>query len=724
MKCGMDREEILSHVARMVEEAEIFASALSTDRQISLDYYNNQTPDLIAKKGQSQQVSGEVRKHYGRLKPAIERTFFGGGGIAEYEPLHRDQEQMARDATQYVNRVVLPECDGKEEIMSAIFDATILRTGILRWGVMGEREIERHEFFHARAEEIEQAGEIENLQEHEDGTFSGTVKTVRNRRKPFIRAVRRASFIIHPHSDKIRDNKCVGELEYWTRSDLILMGADRAIVDDLMAVETRHDSDVVARDVYSPVDVQDDFGTASVEHSAMDEVLVKNLYVRLDLDDDGVAELYNMMLAEGGDGIAEEYAGSGYVLLHMEEVDETPFAKIVIEHRPFTFDGHSLADDLLSIQKVKTQLLRDTLDNTYRVGNPRSFFKADGVENEEDLISGDSAVPIFIKGAEHGVPARDMMHTQVIPSIAGDTLPILHYMDSEGLARTGVNDLSGGVDPETFQDMSATGASIVSAAGQERAEMYIRTLAQGGLKDALGGLLKMAVQYADGPRERRVSGQWMTYDPGTWDWRMNAAVNVGLATGSRATDLQSMILISQKQDAIVNRYGPFNPLVTPVEIANVDRKIVELTGVEDASRYIRTPTDDELMGFAEQLSQQMEQDPEQGKHDTQAQLKQAEFEFKAQMAQFDRETALLLEQKKAERQANTELAQLEADTQVQITEAEIKATEQARADERTRREDEWRQHIEALRLSLQDDHHDDETALRREEMALKYGGAQ
>ncbi len=722
----MEREETFSHVVQMMTEAETFNDYLSTGRQRALDYYDNKTPDLVPKPGQSSQVSGETRKHYGKLRPSIMRTLFGGGGIAEYEPLGPDSEQMAIDASDYVNRVVLPECNGEEEILNAVFDAIILRTGILKWGVMVEQDRELERFYGQPADAVEalieqEGNDLVEVDQNPDGSFDGLVEITTSRAKPYIRAVRRSSFLIHPHSVNIYDNKCVGEYEYWTRSDLVAMGIDRAIVDSLRAAEVREDP---IKDTYGQYDFHNAFDRSSIAdgYSPMEEIQVRNLYVRLDLDNDGIAELHNVMLAEGAgtgdhDGItAEAETGTGYVLIHMERADKAPYAKVVIENRPFNFEGHSLAEDLMEIQKVKTQIVRDTLDNTYQVGNPRTFLKAESVENEEDLIAGDSSVPIFVKTSAE---MRDAIHTVVVPSIAASTLPILEYMDVEAADRTGVNDLSGGVDPEKFQDMSATGASIVSAAGQERAEMYIRTLAQGGIRDALGGLLKMVVRYASAPRDVRVAGNWRKFEPESWDWRMKAVVNVGGGTGSRSADLQALTLISQLQDAIVTRYGLFNPLVTPVEMANTSRRIVQIAGVEDASRYIRSPTDDELEAFAEQLSEQQAEDPDAGKEDRKAQLQMAEQQFKAAMAQFDRETELMLADKKMAVQANREVAQLQADTQIRVTEAELRAAEDARQAERQRRLDEWQQHIEALRLSMEDDHHDDEMALKRDQLAAQ-----
>ncbi len=728
---GMDMSQVLSHVVLQLEEAEDWNHYLSADRQLALDYYDGETPDIKTKPGRSSQVSSDLRTHYGKLRPSIMRTLFGGGGIVEYEPLRPDQETMAKDASDYVNRVVLPEAKGEEEILNSIFDSMILRTGVLTWGVKWEQEIDEQEFFNQPQEVIEGVIEQEGVEidiraDNEDGTFDGVMTVTKMKAKPFIEAVRRSSFLIHPHCATIQENKLVGRHVYYTRSELVSMGIDRNLVDALRASEVRAESIV---DSYGQYDQHGEFEGRHANDGYMptEEILVRDLYVQLDMDGDGITERYNILLGEGGDeGQASDgmFIGegvNGYTILKMDRADETPFAKITIEDRPYQFEGHSLADDLMEIQRIKTRLTRDTADNVFDVANPRTFVRAGAVQNPKTLIHGDSSAPILLKKEMEGT-VRDAVYTHVAPSIAGDVLAFMDRLDQEATDRTGVSDLSGAVDPEKLTAMSATGASIVSQAGQERAEMYLRTLAQGGLRDALGGLLKMTVLYADQEREVRIDGQWRKFQPQSWDWRMKCVVNVGMGTGSRSADLQALMIIRNTQAEIIQRFGPFNPWVTPQELANTDRKIIQLTGVADPSRYIRTPTDEELQAFMQQAQEQAQHDPEGEKDSRQAELKQAEFQFKAQMAAFDRETQLMLEERKQQTQANRELAQLEADTVLRTTEAELQALADDRAAERQRRLDEFGQQMEALKLSMQEEQHDDDIELRRDELALRYAG--
>ena len=79
-------------------------------------------------------------------------------------------------------------------------------------------------------------------------------------------------------------------------------------------------------------------------------------------------------------------------------------------------------------------------------------------------------------------------------------------------------------------------------------------------------------------------------DPRTWNMEMTCTVNVGLGTGSRDKDLQSLLMVKQMQDEILTTLGPGNPFVTPIEAYNLRSKMVETLGFESPEMFIRRPS--------------------------------------------------------------------------------------------------------------------------------------
>src|SRR5690606_495795 len=77
--------------------------------------------------------SRDVRAAVKKVLPSIYRTILGNDEIVEYQPVGEGDEDGADQATDYVNYVALPECDGRQAIEDAINDAVRLRNGILKW---------------------------------------------------------------------------------------------------------------------------------------------------------------------------------------------------------------------------------------------------------------------------------------------------------------------------------------------------------------------------------------------------------------------------------------------------------------------------------------------------------------------------------------------------------------------------------------------------------------
>ena len=239
----------------------------------------------------------------------------------------------------------------------------------------------------------------------------------------------------------------------------------------------------------------------------MEEVLLYEVYVRLDLDGDGIAELYRICLADrGDDGIQNSGAGGSPAILEMEPADEAPYAKVVAERKAHQFEGHSLAEDLTDIQRIKTALLRQTLDNLYWQNNMQP-----AVDPSRLTESGIDAVynPAFGKPItlKTGASVAEAVQWMPVPFVADKSFAMLEYLDGLARERTGISDQSGGLDPEAFRNMTATSAQLISEAGIAQAETIIRSLARGGIRKAFKGLLKLVIAHADKPRTVRLRGR-------------------------------------------------------------------------------------------------------------------------------------------------------------------------------------------------------------------------
>lgn len=132
----------IAQVFRLIEQAEEYAGSQEGSRETALRYYNGDKTLVEADKGFSTVVSKDVRKHIQKLMPSVMRTILSNDVIAQYEPTGPDvpgqpsKEAQAEQATDYINGHVIPACNGERAIHDAVFDALLVKTGVLNWAPM------------------------------------------------------------------------------------------------------------------------------------------------------------------------------------------------------------------------------------------------------------------------------------------------------------------------------------------------------------------------------------------------------------------------------------------------------------------------------------------------------------------------------------------------------------------------------------------------------------
>ena len=129
----IDEGDIARYIHRLVQDATSYLEETTGDRERAWSYYKgDMSEDLpVNQTGRSKAVSRDLRNIVKKLMPSIMRTIFGGEKIVEYLPRSQKEEEMAEQATDYVNCVLMPEESIEDEIYDAIMDALIIKTGIL-----------------------------------------------------------------------------------------------------------------------------------------------------------------------------------------------------------------------------------------------------------------------------------------------------------------------------------------------------------------------------------------------------------------------------------------------------------------------------------------------------------------------------------------------------------------------------------------------------------------
>src|SRR5690349_22235 len=102
----MDEEEIKALLAMEIQSSVSFTeSELSGQRARALEYYRGVMTDTPAANNRSSVVSRDVADTIGWMLPGIIRVFSASDRMAEYEPYGPNDEEFAKQATDYCNYV-------------------------------------------------------------------------------------------------------------------------------------------------------------------------------------------------------------------------------------------------------------------------------------------------------------------------------------------------------------------------------------------------------------------------------------------------------------------------------------------------------------------------------------------------------------------------------------------------------------------------------------------
>jgi hypothetical protein len=663
-------QDTFSIISDMVKQSEVHADDLSKDRLRAIEYYQGEMKDTPADTGKSQMVTRDVRANIKKVLPSIMRTLLNADEVVEYLPVGEGDEGGAAQASDYMNAVVLPESNARDAIYDAIHDALLLRNGILKWWFDEKQavKISKHSGLTEDAlaeliesddvEVLEHSAETEEVQDETGQITPVTFHAVKIRRaytEKEIRcaAVPRERFLIHPDAVTFGDSLLTGERTTLTRSDLVAMGYDRELVDGLALATDDDDEEDARRDTVT------DSGEAQ---RANDPIDFYDLYVRVDVDGDGIAELRHMTFAGG---MTEKH------LLEDDEVDEVQFCDICVMRQPHQWEGISLADDLMDIQRGKTVLLRQTLDNLYWQNNPQPIMQSGAINNPDAVYNPEFGLPIE---TNQGFDVRAALGFNIVPFVAKDSFGMMEYLDAEAQGRTGVSDASAGLAPDALQNMTAKASAMIEQAGIGQTEMMVKNVAE-GLRRFFRGLLRLSIRHQDVPRTVRLRDEWVQIDPRQWNADMDCLINTGLGAGTRERDMMMMQQVIALQEKMLAGFGPDNPFVKPDNVYAAISKLTESAGLKTPSLYFTEPDEQEIAALLEKMRNAP--DPEKVKMDAQMQLEQAKMQAQERLEQ----SKLQADMQKAKMQADVardkEQAQMQADLTVEKARIESDRAKQA-----------------------------------------------
>jgi len=307
----------------------------------------------------------------------------------------------------------------------------------------------------------------------------------------------------------------------------------------------------------------------------------------------------------------------------------------------------------MDLQLIKSTLTRQILDNLYLTNNAR-VVAVDGQVNLDDLLT-------VTPGGVVRVKNPTAIQQLPVQAVAGQSFPMLQYMDDIQAKRTGVTEASQGLDPNILQNTTATAIAVMQNAAAGKLELIARIFAETGIKDIFKNILHLLCKYQDKPRIIRLRGKFVPMDPREWSNQYDVSVNVGLGTGNRQEQMAMLGMVMQKQEQILQQYGPANPLVSVGQYRSTLGRFIEAAGFKDSNRFFREITPELEAQLSQPAPQQQGADPM-----AQAIMAQTQAQIQSMMAKAEAD----IEAKRMKAMVDIQIAQEKAAADIQIKQQE------------------------------------------------------
>src|SRR5581483_7422140 len=209
--------------------------------------------------------------------------------------------------------------------------------------------------------------------------------------------------------------------------------------------------------------------------------------------------------------------------LYLEEVSRIPVASGVACPLPHRHVGFSIADMVADIQRIKTAILREGLDNLYLSNNPQKVFDETKVNVEDVLISRPGG----------GIRTSDVNAISFIehPFVFPQAMEGLEYMDQVRENRTGTNRYFTGIDQNSL-NKTATGVQTLATMAAQRVEQIARILAF-AIEDLFAIVHEQVLKQGHKRETIQLQGKWVEVDPGSWKKRNHFKICVAFSAGNK-----------------------------------------------------------------------------------------------------------------------------------------------------------------------------------------------
>ena len=566
-------EKLVSAIEDHESNAETYGD-LSEDRAQALDYYLG-NPMGNEVEGRSQVVSRQVWDVVEWLKPQLADVFCSGDEVVKFSPRGPEDVQAAEQETDYINHIVQEKNNWFEIFYSWMHDALIQKTGYVKVYWDDSEDISQKTYANLTPDEFAMLLQIpgmEIIEQTEVMTEYGVSYTVKTRcAKPrnITRLCNLAPEYVLVSQNatglSLNDPACdfVEHREYKTISQLRKDGFD--VDDDINdSGDGVGDWEAINRDEYTPF--RDNNRDGAGGDKSMRRVKVRECWIRIDYDDDGISELRHVIVV-------------GTNVLLNEDADFIPIAALCPTPLSHRHTGLSVADAVMDLQRIQTALLRGSLDNQYLANNGRYAIDVNTV-NMDDMLDSRAGGVVRVEG-NVGASFFPLTH----PTQGSQVVPMMEYMDKIAQKRTGVSDQTMGLNPNALNNQAGAAANMATiTAAQQRIKFIARIFAETGMKALFQIVHATTLKNTRQAQVVEMRGTWVPVNPSEWDNRTDMSVTVGTGLGDKPAQIMFLTELAKSQIQLAGQR-----FASPGQIYNTLSRISKLSGFKDPDEFWTNP---------------------------------------------------------------------------------------------------------------------------------------
>ena len=626
-------DEIVQQILQEVAEADYDGTnALSYQREQSTRAYNGiDFPDgLQPTTGMSSIVINKVQPAVETLTTYLTKIFCSDKETVVFNPTNPNIGAAAKQSTMLANHLLHKTNEGYRVINRMIKDAAVNKNAVVKlsWSTKKTSYTETYENISEEelnviiSQKEEYGYEVEVIEENVESSevsivdpLSGeaVVQQVTTSSKyiircthevglPIIENVPPEEFLINNDATTIdRDDNltrfvCHRKLMY--AGDIKAMFPN-AEMDDLSSAGT---DDYLTYD-YETQNRGDFDGTYSIHgqergEGALKQIELKESWVKLDVDGEGLLEWYHCFTA-------------GNTLLLKELWDgPIPFSSFCFFPVTHKFYGLSVYDKIGDAFKTITALTRGEVDST----NQRNTFRLIADPRFVDQRDLQSGRPGIIK-ARAGFDPSSVMQIPTPIGSGGSTMAILAYLDQYIHSQLGIDPLTGAIsqDVEKSGNDSQKTAQVVDNASA-KVEGYAREFAEISLRPIIWSMIWMLIEHKDDVSVKKLVEELTPGEPFyLGEEGMESALSksdlsakVGLGHMSAQQRMQGAMAIKQEQ-AMIKQLGI---LIPPAKEVAVSAEVAKAVGYENFNDFF--PTAEEITQSNAWLQQAIQMAQQQG----------------------------------------------------------------------------------------------------------------